>query len=326
MFRQKDLEVQKKYMITAIKITIMVLAVAVLVTAVAVVMALMSDKPSGIVSNDKEAPVIRGPEGDSAVAYVGETIAYKSFVRVTDNSGKYKLSVNTDKVKKTDEGTYSVVYTATDEAGNESEYTLRLTLKKKLYSEATLMDLVEEKARILGLSKDMSKIELVRGIYDYVNSPSKGKDQANIYFNDESNTPAQQESRESWETDWVEEAVRTLQMDRMKGDCYTYYSVSKAFFEYFEIENVGIQRSEDSDEAGTHFWNAVNVGSESSPKWYYYDATRLAGRFSSDGTKSGCLMTEAKLKSYKTSQGGTEFYLFDKPSDFPKIATDAVSD
>jgi hypothetical protein len=322
----------KKYMPLAIKITVIALAVAILLTVVAVVVALTSDAPSrndpmgNVFSNDKEAPEIQGPEGDAAVAYIGETIAYKSFVKVTDDSGKYKLNVNTDKVNKSREGTYTVTYTATDEAGNETKYNLKLTLKKKLYSEATLMELVEEKAKMLGLSKDMSKAELVRKIYDYVNSPSKSKDNANIYFNDESNTPAQQESRGTWETDWIEEAVRTLQMERMKGDCYTYYAVSKAFFEYFEIENLGIQRSADADEAGTHFWNVVNVGTESKPKWYYYDATRLAGTFSSDGSRNGCLMTEGKLNSYRTSKGGTEFYKFEKPSDFPQIANAAVTD
>ena len=319
MFDGKNLEIQKKYMLIAIKYTVIALAFAVLVCVVAVVMALFSDSPA----KDKTAPVIEGPEGNVAEGIVGETIAYKSFVRVTDDSGKYKLSVNTDRVDKTREGTYTVIYTATDEAGNTSEYSLKLTLKKKLYSRATLMELVETKVKILGLSDSMTKAELVRGIYDYVNSPSKGKNDATIYFSDESNTPSQQESRKTWETDWIEEAVRTLKMERMEGDCYTYYAVSRAFFEYFGIECIGIQRSADADEAGTHFWCAVNVGSESAPKWYYYDATRLAGKFS-DGSRNGCLMTEQKLKSYTTSAGGKEFYLFEKPSDFPKIQTEPI--
>lgn len=321
MFDRSRLEIQKKYMMTAIKITVMVLALAVLVCIVAVVMALFDEAPA----SDKIPPVIEGPEGDVAEGIVGDTIAYKSFVRVSDDSGKYKLSVNTDRVDKSREGTYTVIYTATDEAGNSTEYSLKLTLKKKLYSRATLMELVETKARILGLSKTMTKAELVKAIYAYVNSPSKGKNDATIYFSDESNTPAQRDSRETWETDWIEEAVRTLKMERMEGDCYTYYAVSRAFFEYFEIECIGIQRSADSDEAGTHFWCAVNVGSDSSPKWYYYDATRLAGKFS-DGSRNGCLMTEKKMTSYVTSAGGKEFYLFDKPSDFPKIESEAYED
>lgn len=303
----------KKYMPMIMKITVLVLAVAVLVTAVAVVMALSDETVS-----DREAPVIQPLYGDAVEAYIGETIAYKSFVRVTDDSGKYKLSVNSDRVNLNQEGTYTVIYRAEDEAGNSSEYTLKLTLIKKLYSMATLNELVKAKAEELKLSSDMSKEELVRAVYNYVNSPSKSKDNATIYFNDESNTPSQQQSRKTWETDWIEEAVRTLKMDRMKGDCYTYYAVSKAFFEYFGIENIGIQRSDDAEEAGTHFWSAVNVGTESKPKWYYYDGTRLAGTFS-DGTRNACLITEKKLNSYRTSQGGDEFYLFDKPSDFPTI-------
>ncbi len=311
--------IDKKTMMTAIKITVIALAASLLLTAVAVVVALVTESGGGL-SSDKQAPEIQGPEGNAVEVFLGDAIAYKSFVKVSDDSGKYKLKVDDSRVNADQEGTYSVTYTATDEAGNEEQYTLKLTIKRELYSRHTLMELVDKKAQMLGLSKEMSKTELVRGIYDYVNSPSKGKNDANIYFSDESNTPTQQQSRDNWENDWIEEAVRTLQMSDMKGDCYTYYSVSKAFFEYFEIENRGIQRSDDSNEAGTHFWNVVNVGTEQSPQWYYYDATRLAGKFS-DGTNNGCLMTEAKLKSYKTSSGGTQFYRFEKPDGFPKIAT-----
>ncbi len=312
--------IDRKYVILAMKITLVALALALLLTVVAVVVALVSDSGGGL-SSDREAPVITGPKGDAVEVFLGDSVAYKSYVKVSDNSGKYKLKVDDSRVNTDKEGTYSVTYTATDEAGNKEEYTLKLTIKRELYSRHTLMELVEKKAKALGLSEDMSKTELVKGIYDYVNSPSKGKNDANIYFSDESNTPTQQQSRDNWENDWIEEAVRTLQMSDMKGDCYTYYAVSRAFFEYFEIENIGIQRSADSDEAGTHFWNVVNVGTEQNPKWYYYDATRLAGSFS-DGSRNGCLMTEAKLKSYKTSSGGTQFYRFEKPDGFPKIATE----
>ena len=116
----------------------------------------------------------------------------------------------------------------------------------------------------------------------------------------------------------------------MKGDCYSFYAVSKAFFEYFEIENAGIQRSADSSESGTHYWNIVKV----EEGWYYFDATRLGGTFS-DGGRNACLVTEAKLLGYKTSKGGTEFYKLNKTNAdffeaddnggvFPKIETTKI--
>ena len=174
------------------------------------------------------------------------------------------------------------------------------------------MELIAEKAEELGITKSMSKTEQVKKIYAYVNSKET------IYFTDESNIP--DINRDSWESDWMEEAVRTLESEQ--GDCYSYYSLSKAFFEYFGIENIGIRRAENyegADEDGTHFWSVVKVEGG----WYYYDATRLAGSFN-DGTRNACLITEAKLKSYRTSKGEDTFYKMTKPAGFPAIATKEI--
>lgn len=338
----REVETRKKQWQTILKISVVALAALILITgAVAIITALnggFSSNPSsygdgGSGGGDTQKPVIKGPEGNVAVAYIGETISYKSFVTVTDNAGTPELSVDNSAVKPDTEGSYPVKYTATDAAGNKTTYTLTLVVRKGDYSYDKLMALVAAKASELGMSKDMSKTELVRKIYDFVNDPgaSSGND-ANIYFSDHSNTPTQQDGiRALWKVDWIEEASRTLEMTRMKGDCYTYYSVSKAFFEYFGIENLGIKRSEKSNVAGTHFWSLVNVGTESNPQWYYYDATRLAGTFQTGGGNNGCLMTEEKMNSYKGSHGETQFYLVDKQAweadmnrKFPTIATEPI--
>lgn len=330
-YMKKLYEERKKQPTFFLKITVLILAALILVTAVAVIVTAatggFSDTPraDGNRNGDTEAPIIQGPDGGYAFVYLGENISYKTLVSVSDNDENVKLSVNNSAVDMTQEGTYAVQYTATDSSGNTAKYTLQLVIRKQEYSMGTLMSLVESRAAQLGMRKDMSKTELVRRIYEYVKSPSASKDNANIYFTDESNTPSQRLSRESWEIDWVEEACRTLSMSRMEGDCYTYYSVSKAFFEYFEIENIGIQRSASANERGTHFWNVVNVGTKNAPRWYFYDATRLAGTFTLDQSKDSCLITEAKLLSYLGSGGEKEFYKFDKRNGFPKIETQPIS-
>ncbi len=301
--------IDKKYVIAAIKVTVIALAASLLLSAVALVVALATDA-----LGDKEAPVIRGPEGDTVQLALGDSVAYKSFVKVTDNRDKYDLQIK-GKADTSKEGSYKITYIATDKAGNEAKYTLTVVVKKEAYSKAALMELVADKARQLGMNTSMSKTELVERIYNYVNDPTAHKDEANIRFVNNSNS-----ARTDWENDWVEEAILTLSMDDMQGDCYTYYSVSLAFFEYFGIESIGIKRSEKADEPGTHFWSVVNVGSESNPKWYYYDATRLGGTYA-DGDRNGCLITEEKLNSYRTSDGGTQFYRFERPADFPRIET-----
>ena len=325
--------INKKLMWTIITVTMVTLAVCILVTAVGGIFMLIGGGSSKVEATDTEAPVIKAAK-DNVIIYTGQTVSYRSFVTVIDDSDEEcSLSVDSTGVKQNVPGEYVVKYVATDAAGNKSKtFSLKITVKDGAYSEDKLMKLVEQMALTeLGYTKEQAKsqgktkTQIVKDIYNYINDPTAGKNDANIYFNDVSNTPAQsaqggQKSRTGWETDWIEEAYRTLSMSRMQGDCYTYYAVSKAFFEYFDIENVGIQRAVSSTESGTHYWNVVKVEGG----WYYYDATRLAGSFA-DGSRRACLITESKLLGYTTSSGGTEFYKIDKWEGFPKISTDPVN-
>ncbi len=332
-FREEQ-NARRRTLTLIIKITVLALAVAILVTGVAagITLLLNNDKPRGDDGDGGGSSSggfrITGPKGNTVTLMIGDKPLYKSYVTVSDPNAQLEVNSEADTSKA---GTYKVRYTATNAAGKKATYTLTLIVSADpTYTRERLMGMIAVKAEDLGISESMSKAEMVRRIYDYVKDPSANSpDAARIYFSDESNTPSQSAQsgiRTGWETDWVEEAIRTLSMGRMKGDCYTYYSVSKAFFEYFGIENIGIQRSANSNHSGTHFWHAVNVGTKEAPRWYYYDATRLAGSFS-DGTKDSCLITEEKLMSYKTSKGESGFYTFDKSQykNFPKMETTPLS-
>lgn len=338
-FLKRDQARPKALGLRLLKITVIALAAVLLVTAVAVPVTLFiehqnertnDDDDDGAGSSGRLRIVSKSGTNATATAYLGDAIAYKSLITVSGGSGNYDIKVDASNVVTGTAGSYPVYYTVTDSAGRSATYTLTLTIKdgSSVYTEERLMMLVAAKATELGITDSMTTEQKVRKIYDYVKSPSKGKNDATIYFSDVSNTPSQKNQsgfRTGWETDWVEEACRTLTMSRMEGDCYTYYSVSKAFFEYFGIENYGIQRT--GSGKGTHFWQAVNIGTKSKPQWYYYDATRLAGTFSSDGTQNSCLITEAKLQSYQSSDGSTGFYELDKSqyTNFPTISTTPLS-
>ena len=304
------------------------------VTAVALALSLLAAVISGGAYMlkglvDTEPPVIQPVSKKTEIAF-GESIEFRNLVTVTDNSGKScELDFDESGVDISKSGTYKVVYTATDPSGNESTYTLTIRIKATVADDDELMVLVEKVAKqYLKYTKDdadknnYSKEKIVRDIYNFVNDPSEAnKDNANIVFNDgRSNCENQYRQngyskREGWKTDWREEALLTLKMSRMSGDCYTFYAVSKAFFEYFDIENVGIQRTTESpmtkntdaktpnkaNDGGTHYWNIVNIGTDSEPRWYYYDATRYAGHFKS--AKNSCLLTESQLLSYVTGGG-----------------------
>ena len=308
-----------------IKITVVVLAAAFLLTTFLFIADMVGDSKSPDNNSgesggrDRTPPVIKLREGDAIYMYVGENALLKSAVTVIDDSG-YTLDVEQNGLNKDKPGTYTIRYIAKDTAGNTSTLDVKVIVTKQEYAYSALMSLVAKKAEQLGITDKMTKQQQVFAIYKYVNSPDKSAPNANIVFVDESNIPAI--DRNNWETDWVEEAARTLQSG--EGDCYSYYAVSKAFFEYFGIENKGIRRDDARSEmSGTHFWSMVNIGSTDNPRWYFYDGTRLAGKFPDD-SKDGCLRTYEELMAYVPNNGQNGFYVFDA-SAFPKTETAKIA-
>ena len=340
--------INKKLMWTIITVTMVTLAVCIVVTAVGGAVMLLS----GL--KDDEPPTIEAVNGKVVTINVGDNFSYRNQVRVTDNSGKECELEWTTSVNQNKAGSYKVQYRAIDKSGNVQTYVLTVKVVDVNVENDQLMALVENIAKSkFGYDRDQasakgySREKIVRDIYNFVRDPfqTSGTD-ANIFFSDTSNSQSQKDqamknpkSREGWKTDWQEEAYLTLTMDRMAGDCYSYYAVSKAFFEYFGIPNVGIQRAEKSTQGGTHYWHIVNIGTVSSPKWYYYDSTRIESSFTSGGKKdkNSCLITEERLLSYiinKPEEGtkNNDFYVIDKKNTdffdaddnggvFPKVET-----
>ncbi len=312
----EEMAKRKKNTWTVLKITVVLVAVCFIVAAVFLVLDLAADSqkqpPVG-----QDLPSIRLKEGSAIYMYAGETVSFRDKVTYTEGC---RINVNQDNLNKDVQGTYTVTYVATSPEGTSSYLDVTVYVTKKDYTYATLMSMIDEKAEALGIKDSMSKREKIEKVYEFVNG--------DIAFNNEtangkSNTP--DIDRNNWQTDWIEEAIRTLNLEldgkTVKGDCYSYYSVSKAFFEYFGIEHVGIQRdnSKIDPKYGTHFWFVVNIGSlGTGAQWYYYDATRLKYTFSDD-THNACLITLEKLNSYHKLNGdkqGYNFYDFN-PSQYP---------
>lgn len=319
---QKEAQAHRKTVLLIIKITFVAFAVLLFAFCVTAVLSRLFGWDN-FAGGDDKAPIIsqntrvEGFEvyNGGVVGYVGVTPTFKKFILVSDDTDELPTVTVEHNVNIDVAGSYRVKYTATDASGNTSEKTLIYEVKKEEFSNAMLMEAVAEKADELGITKEMSKVEQVRAIYAYVNNA--------IDFTNESNVP--DIDRAKWQSDWLEEAVRGF--ETLAGDCYTYYSMSKAFFEYFGIENYGIKRAENyegAEEDGTHFWSAVNIG-EGEDRWYYYDSTRLNGYFNGDRSdKNACLITESKLKSHKTSDGESYFYRMTKGGDFPTISTEEL--
>ncbi len=109
-------------------------------------------------------------------------------------------------------------------------------------------------------------------------------------------------------------------LDRMSGDCYAHAVLSKAFFDYLGMDSYIIERTHGKT-SDTHFWNYVNIGSEKEPRWYHFDATPLARKYS----LCGCLFTQEQLEAYERWREGDYFRLCDMtkyPEPCDKIITD----
>lgn len=299
----KQINDKKNRLAFIIKITFVALFISLIALIVVLIL---------VVFTDKEPPVIRPAVSDEVVGYIGEVPTYKKYVVVTDNmDGTIEPEVNSTAVNINKEGRYTVRYRAIDSAGNETRYELVYIVKKSSqYTKQKLNDWVEYYAQKLQITKSMGKQEQVERIYSFVNkiiSWSGGIGMSNIPDID----------RNNWKVDWVEEAIRTFELYEQgdcEGDCYSYYSVSKAFFEYFGIKNIGIRRDLSlNEDYGTHFWSIVDIGNG---KWYYYDATILKGKFTLDNTNNACLINQEKLDSYEVS--GKDKYDFYKLSKIPE--------
>lgn len=251
---------------------------------------------------DKTPPIIKiKGDNDYIVAYVGEGISFKSQLDVTDNltsSSKIEIKTDSSRVNTDIEGDYYATVTATDKKGNSNTQTVVVRVYAERVTWDKLLEAVEPIAKKI-IDDGMTSEEKCREIYSYVRTEIEYYD-----YSDKSS--------------WMQAAYYGLRDG--KGDCFTYYSVAKAFLEYYGIDNETVQRKPGKT-TGTHFWSVVNIGSESSPRWYHFDCTRL----NPDRYHMGCLMTDSQLADYNKLRGDTKgnaedyyFYYYD-PSKLPEI-------
>ena len=201
--------------------------------------------PAMICVVDTKAPEFVSYE--DFTTYLGESIRYKSHVTVKDNSGDYKLDVDTSKVDTEKEGEYEVTYTATDASDNSSSVTVTMTIAKKTVDEQELFDQVD--AILDGIiNDDMSQYDKAYAIFEYV--------QNHMGF-----------TNDSVKGDYVRSALRALQWGN--GDCYVYFSLAKVMLTRAGIQNMDIERIPDGSEM--HYWNLVDIGDGHG--WYHFDTT-----------------------------------------------------
>lgn len=191
---------------------------------------------------DTEKPKIQGAK--DIKVFIGDSVAYRKNVSVEDNCPDCELTVDTSKVDLNTEGTYDVIYTATDLAGNKDSVAIKLTVAKREYDIETVNELAD---KILAeiIKPEMTDKEKLRAIYNY-NLTHIG------YVND------------SEKEDYVKAAYQGFKEGR--GDCFVYASAAKVLLTRAGITNMDIEKI---PAATLHYWNLVDIGDG----WYHFDTT-----------------------------------------------------
>ena len=247
------------------------------------------------VIEDTTPPVFKSTPELSA--YVGEAIAYRKGLVVTDNcGGAVDIQVDSSSVDPNTPGDYEVRFTATDESGNVSWAATTIHVYENQVTEEQLNEKIDAViARII--TPDMDKEAQLRAVYRYVYD--------HIAYTSDSD-----------KSDWIRAAYDSLFVAG-SGDCFNYFAAAIAFCRRLGIDYREIERTPGAAE-GTHFWIMVNIGTAEEPRWYHYDCTHINASYS----HSGCLLTDQQIKAFNRFRAG--FYAYDTgayPATDKKIIT-----
>jgi len=105
-------------------------------------------------------------------------------------------------------------------------------------------------------------------------------------------------------SDWVAEGIRGLKTRR--GDCFTYYAVSRAMLDAAGIENLPVYPKEGYH---VHYWNLIHVEGG----WYHFDTTpRVSGA-------KFCIVTNAQYDALSNARYSTKY--LENGFTYPEMAT-----
>ena len=229
---------------------------------------------------DIEPPVIAGVLHKTI--FIGDTIAYRADITVTDNRDEeVLLKIDSSAVDTKTEGKYPVLYSATDACGNTAEAAGSVTVlsvtREQVYEMADTL--------LAGIiNADMSLRDKAYAIYIWVRTHiayinTSVKDDPNIA------------------------AYRGLKDKR--GDCFVYASVAELLLTRAGIDNILIHRIPGA--RVRHYWSLVNIGEG----WYHFDSTpHQNGGY--------CFMlTESQVQALARKRG-KDYYTYDA-SLYPEV-------
>ena len=197
---------------------------------------------------DRTPPELLGVK--TQYVYVGEPVTYFATVYARDNAddpSDIALTVDNSAVDIYTPGRYSVIYRATDRAGNAAEKTALLFIVKTTVTDEQLSEKADEVLSQL-VTEDMTQGQKAYAIYRYVYYSYRFTERV-----------------ASNKQDWKYEAWRGL--TTRKGDCFTYSAAAKVLLEKIGAKTMMVSQ-------WGHYWLLVDLGTG----WYHFDALNRGPR------------------------------------------------
>lgn len=243
------------------------------------------------VNRDKTPPIIEAPT--ERMVTMGSNVAYKKDVTVTDENGEaIKLEVDKSDVDINTPGEYTVIFSATDAAGNTATANMKLIVSEKQVHDEDYVRPMVEKIVDRVISEDMSDWDKTYALFMWV--------RRNLEYG------AAGDRSSIWAGAY--EGIH----DR-NGDCYTYYGTFAAMLEVAGIDYIEVQRVGGETK---HWWVLVNVGDG----WYHCDPSPKNNEY----PYKTFMQTDAQVAAYtKRNKTRTNYYTFDE-SLYPERATKIV--
>ncbi|MCL1952321.1 MAG: hypothetical protein FWF60_05780 [Oscillospiraceae bacterium] len=228
---------------------------------------------------DTEPPKIFGVH-DLAVGLRGAP-AYRQGITVTDAVSGATLEVDSAGVDTGEPGEYTVIYIARDAAGNEARAYARVVVAG--VTEEALAALAEPVLRDI-LPPGADDAEKALAIHTWVHE--------NITY-----TGVGEKSSV------LEGAYNGLLLRR--GDCYTFYALSKYFLGRAGIASVDMRRVPEAETR--HYWLALDLGEG----WRHFDACPVALGYNKYRPRSGFMMTGGEAQKFAEGLGLPDYYRYD---------------
>jgi len=236
------------------------------------------------ITGDAVTPIIVGAQ-DIEVERYG-AIAYRAGVIAYDARGnEIELQVDNNGVDTDFPGVYSAVYSAVDGAGQTVEVRVKVTV---LPVGKDKVDALADPILAEILNEGMTDTQKARAIHEWVNT--------NIAY-----------TNDGEKEDVLDGAYNGLTLRR--GDCYTYFALSKYMLGRVGIEGIDLERIPGTDMA--HYWMLLDLGEG----WRHYDSTRV--KAAQYRPNNGFMMTASQAQAFCDATRQPDFYTY-RPEMLPE--------